>query len=219
MINIILHDRVKVNMSHCCEKKSCEIAELKNKHARILWIVLLINFTMFFFEGIMGIKAHSSSLLADALDMLGDALVYGFSLFVLAKSVRWQTIASCIKSGFMFLFGLLVLGETIYKIFIPTIPHVGLMTSIGLLALTANICCFLLLYKYRDNNLNMSSTWLCSRNDLIANVGILVAACLTYLFISKWPDILVGIIIVIIFLKSAYTIMLQSLQSLNMNTP
>ena len=160
-------------MASCCEDKSCEYA-LRESHSRVLWIVLAVNAVMFLAEGAAGLLAHSTSLLADALDMLGDALVYGFSLFVLARSARWQAGAAFAKGAFMLVFGLAVLGEAIYKVFHPVMPSVATMGIVGGLALAANLVCFFLLYRHRGDNLNMSSTWLCSRNDLIANIGVLL---------------------------------------------
>ena len=162
---------------------------------------------MFVVEGAAGLLAHSTSLLADGLDMLGDALVYGFSLFVLTRSMHWQAGAALAKGGFMLAFGLAVLAEAAYKTFHPVMPSVGTMGVIGTAALVANIVCFCLLYRHRADNLNMSSTWLCSRNDLIANVGVLVAAGAAYLLASRWPDIIVGCIIAALFLRSAFSVL------------
>lgn len=201
-------------MANCCEDKSCEINTMRGSHARVLWIVLVINAGMFLVEGTAGLFAHSTSLLADALDMLGDALVYGFSLFVLARSARWQAGAALAKSGFMLAFGLAVLGEATYKAFYPVMPNTETMGMVGGLALTANLACFFLLYRHRDDNLNMSSTWLCSRNDLIANVGVLLAAGSSYLLASHWPDIIVGAIIAGLFLSSALSVLRQALHAL-----
>lgn len=198
-------------MSNCCEDKSCEIAGMREQHSRVLWIVLAINASMFVVEGWAGLVAHSTSLLADALDMLGDALVYGFSLFVLARSARWQAGAALAKGGFMLLFGLGVLAEAGYKAFDPILPTTETMATIGALALAANLVCFFLLYRHRGDNLNMSSTWLCSRNDLIANVGVLLAAGGSYLLVSRWPDIFVGSIIAGLFLSSALKVLRQSI--------
>lgn len=205
-------------MTNCCEDKSCEITALRESHGRVLWIVLVINAVMFFVEGTAGLFAHSTSLLADALDMLGDALVYGFSLFVLARSARWQASAALMKGIFMLAFGVGVLIEAAYKVLHPVMPGVETMGIVGGLALTANLACFFLLYRHRSDNLNMSSTWLCSRNDLIANVGVLLAAGSSYLLFSRWPDIIVGVIIASLFLKSSFRVLRQSLQSLNMTT-
>jgi cation diffusion facilitator family transporter len=198
----------------CCEDKSCEITAMRENHARVLWIVLAINALMFLVEGWAGLLAHSTSLLADALDMLGDALVYGFSLFVLARSGRWQAGAALAKGGFMLAFGLGVLGEALYKVFHPVMPGVEMMGIIGAVALAANLVCFFLLYRHRGDNLNMSSTWLCSRNDLIANVGVLLAAGGSYLLVSRWPDIIVGGIIASLFLSSALHVLSQAIRAL-----
>lgn len=201
-------------MAHCCEDKSCEIAALRLNHRRVLWIVLLINAAMFFVESWAGLLAHSTSLLADALDMLGDALVYGFSLFVLARSARWQAGASIAKGAFMLAFGLGVLGEAAYKALNPILPSVETMGVIGAVALAANLVCFVLLYRHRSDNLNLRSTWLCSRNDLIANVGVLLAAAGSYLLTSRWPDIVVGGLIAFLFLSSAIAVLKQSILAL-----
>ena len=201
-------------MAHCCDNKSCEVTALRESHRRVLWIVLAINALMFMVEGVAGILAHSTSLLADALDMLGDALVYGFSLFVIARSLRWQAGAAMAKGSFMLVFGLGVLAEAGYKIFHPIMPGVGTMGTIGALALAANAICFALLYRHRADNLNMSSTWLCSRNDVIANVGVLVAAGAAYLLASRWPDIIVGCIIAALFLRSAFSVLRDATRGL-----
>jgi len=197
-------------MVDCCEDKSCEISTMRASHGRVLWIVLAINALVFLVEGYAGLIARSTALLADALDMLGDALVYGFSLFVLARSARWQAGAALAKGSFMLAFGLGVLGEALYKAFHPVLPNSGTMGVIGGVALAANLVCFLLLFQHRSDNLNMSSTWLCSRNDLIANVGVLLAAGACYVFASRWPDIIVGCIIAVLFLKSAFNVLRQA---------
>ena len=201
-------------MVSCCEDKSCEITAMQERHGCVLWVVLIINAVMFLVEGGAGLVAHSTSLLADALDMLGDTLVYGFSLFVLARSARWQAGAALAKGGFMLAFGLGVLAEAVYKMLHPVMPGMETMGVIGGLALAANLVCFFLLYHHRHDNLNMSSTWLCSRNDLIANVGVLMAAAGSYVLFSRWPDILVGVVIASLFLSSALQVLRQSMQAL-----
>lgn len=201
-------------MANCCENKSCEITAMRERHSRVLWVVLAINAAMFAIEGTAGMTAHSTSLLADALDMFGDALVYGFSLFVLARSARWQAGAALAKGLFMLLFGLGVMGEAIHKMLNPIMPGVETMGIVGGLALAANLVCFFLLYRHRADNLNMSSTWLCSRNDLIANVGVLIAAGSSYVLVSRWPDILVGCTIATLFLQSAFGVLRESIYTL-----
>jgi len=206
-------------MADCCENKRCEIAVLRGSHGRVLWIVLAINAVMFVVEGWAGLLAHSTSLLAVALDMLGDAMVYGFSLFVLARSGRWQAGAALSKGGFMLVFGLGVLGEGIHKAIHPVVPAAETMGMVGGIALAANVVCFGLLYRHRADNLNMSSTWLCARNDLIANVGLLLAAGATYVLASRWPDIVVGCIIAALFLRSAFGVLSQATRALRQRGP
>jgi cation diffusion facilitator family transporter len=194
----------------CCEDKGCELTALRDSRGHVLKIVLVINALMFLVEGTAGIAANSISLLADSLDMLGDALVYGFSLFVLARSARWQAGAALAKGTFMALFGLGVMVEALLKIVNPAMPGTQIMGIIGTAALVANLTCFFLLYKHRNDNLNMSSAWLCSRNDLIANVGVLVAAASGYALDTRWPDILVGGAIALLFMSSAVGVLVSS---------
>lgn len=206
-------------MASCCEDKSCEITALREKHGRVLKIVLMINTIMFLVEGTTGWLANSTSLMADALDMLGDALVYGMSLYVLSKSQRQQAQVALVKGGFMLLFGLFVLGDATYKLTHPAMPDIQMMGAIGLLALIANVICFFLLYSHKEDNLNMSSTWLCSRNDLFANVGVLLAAGLSYVFLSKWPDIVMGTAIALLFLKSSWHVTHEALVAMRQPEP
>jgi cation diffusion facilitator family transporter len=204
-------------MKTCCDDKSTEVMALRESHGRVLWIVLVINATMFVIEGGAGLLAHSTSLLADALDMLGDSLVYGFSLFVLARSIRWQAGAALAKGAFMLVFGFGVLAEAIFKIIHPVFPGVEAMGIVGGVALAANLVCFFLLYRHRGANLNMNSTWICSRNDLIANAGVLFAAAASYVLSSRWPDIIVGAVIATLFLMSAAGIVRDSRRALQIS--
>lgn len=203
-------------MASCCENKSCEIDALKARHRNVLWTVLAINSAMFFIEGSAGLLAHSTALMADALDMLGDALVYAFSLFVLQRSARWQAGAALAKGVFMLLFGLGVLAEAGWKIVHPVLPDAPIMGAVGALALAANLVCFYLLYRHRGDNLNLRSTWLCSRNDLFANTGVLLAAAAGYALASRWPDIVVGTVIAGLFLHSSYDVLRQALRALRL---
>ncbi|TKI06674.1 cation diffusion facilitator family transporter [Martelella alba] len=201
-------------MANCCEDKQCELTALRASHHKVLWIVLAINAGMFLAESAAGILAHSTSLLADALDMLGDALVYGFSLAVVTRPPRWQAIAAMGKGVFMLIFGLGVLVEAADKILSPVQPDERLMALTAGVALAANLFCFGLLLRYRNDNLNMRSTWLCSRNDLLANIGVLLAAAASALLSSRWPDILVGAAMACLFLHSAIAILRQSVTAL-----
>lgn len=202
-------------MANCCEDKSCEITALREKHRRVLQIVLAINTVMFVVESISGWMARSTSLLADALDMFGDAMVYAMSLYVLARTEREQGMVALFKGAIMLAFGLGVLIEAAYKAIHPVMPEAATMGAVGALALAANLLCFFLLYTHREDNVNMSSTWLCSRNDLFANVGVLLAALASYMLASRWPDIIVGALIAVLFASSALRVIQQARLALN----
>jgi cation diffusion facilitator family transporter len=201
-------------MTGCCENKSCTLNAMRAKHGRVLKIVLAVNVAMFAVEAVAGMAAHSTSLLADASDMLGDALVYGFSLYVLSRDEIWQARAALLKGLIMLAFGLGVAAEAVYKTLYPILPDGETIGVIGLLALAANTGCFLLLYRHRADNLNMSSVWLCSRNDLFANAGVIAAGIAVIFTQSRWPDIIVGGAIATLFLKSAFSVLGQSLAAL-----
>lgn len=190
-------------MSDCCQDKSCEIDALRARQGGTLKIVLAINAVMFLVELGAGLAAHSVALLADSLDMLGDALVYGFSLYVIARGARMKAMAALLKGGIMAAFGLFVLGQALYKIFVPQLPGFETIGAVGLLALAANGVCLALLWRHRTEDINMRSVWLCSRNDIIANVSVLCAAAGVWLTGSGWPDIAVGLALAALFLKSA----------------
>ncbi len=201
-------------MDSCCETKAEELSALRNEHKKILIIVLAINAVLFIVEAAAGLIAHSTALLADSLDMLGDALVYGFSLYVLWRSLKWKATAAIVKGIIMAAFGLAVLAQGIHKVMLGVVPNAETMGIIGVLVLLGNGICFLLLFRHRADDLNMRSTWLCSRNDIIANLAVLVAAGGVTFFASSWPDIIVGVAIATLFLKSAFTILYESLAEL-----
>lgn len=201
-------------MDHCCETKTDELAVLRGRQGRVLKIVLAINMVMFLAEFTAGLIAHSTALLADSLDMLGDAFVYGLSLYALERSVRWRTGAALTKGVIMATFGMGVVSEAVVKVVTGVTPEAGMMGIFGVLALTANTACLLLLLRHRTDDLNMRSTWLCSRNDVIANGGVLLAAAGVALTDTAWPDILIGLIIAGLFLSSAWSVMRESLVEL-----
>ncbi|MBA3965243.1 MAG: cation transporter [Nitrospirales bacterium] len=190
-------------MADCCNDKACEIEALQERQSSILKIVLAINAVMFFIELTAGLLAGSVSLIADSLDMLGDALVYGFSIYVVARGARMKAKAALLKGGIMAAFGLFVFGQAVYKMVFPLVPVFEAIGGFGLLALAANSLCLLLLWRHRADDINMSSVWLCSRNDIIANVSVLCAAVGVWLTSSGWPDILVGFGLAGLFLRSA----------------
>ena len=196
-------------------KDDCCTISLNNADGKILkkvlfW-VLFINFGMFIVESVSGLIAHSNALLADSLDMLGDAFVYGISIAVLFKHPSVRAKGSLIKGITMLLLGVSVVGENIYKIVNPIIPVGGIITAIGLLALLANATSFALLWKHKAKDLNVRSAWICSRNDVMANIGVIIAGLLVAKFDSMWPDITIGLIIAFIVIKSSSQIIKESL--------
>ncbi len=190
-------------MAGCCDENDGHILAMRDRQARVLWVVLAINAVMFVIEFAAGWLAASTALLADSLDMLGDSLVYSLSLFVVAKSVRWKAISAGFKGMVMLGFGLLVLGQAVAKAIAGHAPQPGIMAVVGAAALAANIVCLVLLTRHRGDDVNMRSSWICSRNDLFANSGVLIAAALVALTGSLWPDVIVGVAIAALFLHSS----------------
>ena len=193
-------------MDSCCESKAGELARLRGAQARVLYGVLGINGAMFVIEFVAGWLVGSTALLADSLDMFGDANVYVLTLYALNRSEKTRAGAALIKSLFMFVFGLAVIAEAIHKSISGSVPDAGAMGAIGALALAANTACFLMLLRYRSADLNMRSTWLCSRNDLIANGSVVLAAVAVSVTGTLWPDVIVGLAIAALFLHSAWRI-------------
>jgi Co/Zn/Cd efflux system component len=184
-------------------KECCEIRDIPRRQRRVLQIVLAINLAMFLAELVAGLLAHSTALLADSVDMLGDALVYGFSLFVVARGAVWSARAALGKGLVMAVFGAGVLREVALKIVREIVPTADVMGGVGLVALAANAICLTLLSRRRADDINMRSAWLCSRNDVIANIAVLVAAAGVALTAAAWPDILIGLTIAALFGHSA----------------
>ena len=197
----------------CCSKKGETIAALavKRDQRRVLIIVMLINFVMFAVEFSGGLIAGSSALMADSVDMFGDAFVYALSLYALNRGPRWEASAAIAKGVIILLFGILVIAEIASKILNGVPPSSSLMLLFGSLALVANLICLALLWRFRRLNVNMSSTFECSRNDVISNVGVLAAAGLVALSGTAWPDIAVGGIIAILFLRSAWRVLAEAI--------
>ncbi|MDO8312821.1 MAG: cation transporter [Sideroxyarcus sp.] len=201
-------------MADCCNDKACEIDALRSRQSSTLKVVLGINALMFVVELTAGLLGNSVSLVADSLDMLGDALVYGFSLYVVARGAAMKAKAALLKGAVMAAFGLFVFGQAIYRIVFPQLPVFEAIGAIGLLALAANSTCFFLLWRHRADDINMSSVWLCTRNDIIANISVLFAAVGVWLTHSAWPDILVGLALAALFMRSALFVLREAVQAL-----
>ena len=198
-------------MEDCCANVSCEVEKLQTRQFQTLKTVLGINAGMFVVEIVAGIMARSTALLADSLDMLGDALVYGLSLYVVRRNDSWKARSALLKGIIMAGFGVCVLAEGGYKFLYPQIPDYEMIGLIGLLALSANGLCFFLLWRHRSEDINMRSVWLCSRNDILANGLVLLAAAGVWVTASHWPDLVVGLCIALIFLRSAFFVIRDAL--------
>jgi Co/Zn/Cd efflux system component len=194
----------------CCQNKGCELSKLRKQQARVLWTVLFINLGMFVVEFGAGLWADSLSLAGDSLDMLGDALVYASSLYVIDKGSKAQAGSAFLKGIVMFLFAIAVFAKASYQLFVGATPEATIMSTVGIVALAANLFCLLLLTRHRKDNLNMSAVWLCSRNDIIANMSVLAAAGLVSWTYSALPDLGVGLLLTFIFSKSAGKVLSQS---------
>lgn len=181
-------------------------------YKRVLWVVISINAAMFIVEMSAGKLAGSQALQADALDFLGDALTYGLSLAVIGMSLKVRSAAALLKGCSLMLMGLWVLGSSAYQILILGVPRAEIMGFIGLLALVANMASVLLLMRYKDGDANVRSVWLCSRNDAIGNVAVMVASAAVWLTMSAWPDLIVAIIMAGLFLRSSQLILVQAWQ-------
>ena len=196
----------------CCSAKSTELERMARQtdQRRVLVAVLAINAVMFVLEFGAGVVAGSAALMADAADMLGDALVYAVSLYALARSDRWKAGAAMFKGVFILVLGIGIVVNVAAKISSGVPPSSTLMLVFGSLALVANLVCFRLLWRFRAQDVNMASTFECSRNDLINNVGVLIAAGLVIAFASPWPDILIGSAMAALFLRSSWRVIAEA---------
>lgn len=200
-------------MDECCSNKQGELEKLARQkdQRQVLTIVLAINAAMFVLEFGTGVIAGSVSLMADAADMFGDAMVYGLSLYALNRTDRWRNGAAVAKGVFILVLGIAVLVQVGVRLTTGVAPTSLLMAVMGSIALAANLVCLALLWRFRKQDLNMSSTFECSRNDVMANIGVLVAATGVALFNSPWPDIVIGGLIAVIFLRSAFRVLAQAI--------
>jgi Co/Zn/Cd efflux system component len=196
-------------MSDCgCHETATQLSRNSNQaRRRVLWIVLAINLILFAGEFAAGWWGDSSALQADSLDSLGDALVYILSLMVLGGTLRQRTKAVFLKGGIQALFGVAVLVEVARRAWFGAEPVAPIMAVAAGIALFGNLVCFGLLTRFRSDDMNMRSVWLCSRNDLVNNVGVIVAAGLVAWTHSPWPDLVIGTLVAVLFLKTAATVL------------
>jgi len=197
----------------CCD--DCHgPAESSPARRRILWIALALNATMFAVEIGAGLAAGSASLQADALDFLGDTANYAVSLFVVGMALRYRAMAALAKGVSMGLVGIWVIGVTVWHGWHGTLPEAGTMGAVGIAALVANGLSFALLWAYRSADANMRSAWICTRNDVLGNLAVLLAALGVFGTGTGWPDIIVATIMSSLSLQGATVVMRQSLGEL-----
>jgi len=183
-------------------------------YRKTLWVVVFINFTMFLVESVAGFIADSTALKADALDFLGDTATYLITLLVIGKPLRTRAKAALLKGVSLGGMAVFVLGYTIYKSVVVGQPEPLTIGLIGFIAFLANMASVLLLLKYRDGDSNIKSVWLCSRNDAIANIAVIIAGVGVFLTGNIWPDILVAFFIAGLFLHSSIKITVQALSEM-----
>ena len=176
---------------------------LSTAYKRALWAVIAINATMFLVEMGAGMLSGSQALKADALDFLGDTATYGISLFVIGMPLVWRSWTALLKGLSLGVMGLWVLGSTAHQVLVLGVPRAEVMGAIGFLALAANLTSVLLLLRYRDGDANVRSVWLCSRNDAIGNLAVVLAAGGVWVTITAWPDLIVAGVMASLFLYSA----------------
>lgn len=196
-------------MAGCCHNKT-DFTGLSPAYKRILLIVIAINAIMFFVEMFAGVKANSQALQADALDFLGDTLTYGISLWAIGKSLQLRSRVALFKGFSLLLMAVWILSSTLYKFWFMQTPDATMMGSVAILAFVANVISVLLLVKYKDGDANIRSVWLCSRNDAIGNLVVLIAASGVWVTDSGLPDLIVAAFLATLFLSSAKQIIQQA---------
>ncbi|MTI44593.1 Co/Zn/Cd efflux system component [Roseibium hamelinense] len=196
----------------CGQSHEATFEGVSRDYKQRLWIVIFLNAAMFAVEMAAGQAAGSKALQADALDFFGDALTYGLSLAVIGASLKIRATAALTKGVSLLAMGLWVFGSTAYQVLVLGVPQAGIMGSIGFLALLTNLASVLILVRYRDGDANVRSVWLCSRNDAIGNVAVMVAALGVWGTSTGWPDLIVAGLMAALFLNSASQILVQGVR-------
>ena len=203
--------------AHCNHHPAPSAGHSSPRYRKILWAALLINLAMFGIELGAGFKSGSTSLLADAIDFFGDAANYGVSLAVLSAGVVLRARAALLKGACMLAFGVFVLARAAWVFNQGTVPEALTMGSIGLLALVANVAVAAMLYAYREGDANMRSVWLCSRNDAIGNIAVMLAALGVLGTASAWPDLLVACGMAVLAIVGGWSVIRQAVAELKHN--
>lgn len=188
----------------------CSIEVDSAEQARILWIVLGINAAMFVAEFVAGLIAQSTGLIADSLNMLADAAVYGVSLYAVGRSAGLKRRAAMLSGVLQVMLALSVAGEILRRTIVGSEPEPTSMIGVSLIALVANVICLALIAKHRDGEVHMRASWVFSKNDVIANVGVIAAGGLVLLLDEHWPDLVIGSLIVIVVFRGGISILVDA---------
>ncbi|MEL7797490.1 cation diffusion facilitator family transporter [Idiomarina loihiensis] len=191
-------------MSSCCGTTAQQ--HIDKAQRTLLWTVLVLNGVMFFVEFIAGWLAESSGLIADSLDMLADTLVYAVSLYAVGKAIKYKANAAILNGTLQTVLALVVLADVLQRLIFGSQPNANMMLWVALLALAVNIACFALLYSSRNGDINIRASWICSRNDMIMNGGVILSALLVAKLNMAWPDLVIATVIALIVLRSAIRI-------------
>lgn len=186
-------------MSDC----GCEVEIKDESQKKVLYLLLSINAVMFVFEATLGWYAESTALMADSLDMLADAIVYGIGLYAVGREIAAKARAAQISSYFQATLGILILLDISRRIIFGSDPVSMFMMFVGLVALMANVSCLMLIQNHKDGEVHMRASWIFSANDVIANVGVITSGVLVWWLDSRWPDIVIGVVISLVILRGA----------------
>jgi Co/Zn/Cd efflux system component len=200
-------------MSGCCDQ-DCQLDALRERQRKTLQIVLGINAVMFLVIATAAFFSDSSALLSDSLDNLGDAFTYALSLFAVSRGGIFKARVALFKGWLIFLAASVVAVQIVYRTTVQTVPVFEVMGLFSLIALTANGLCFFLLWRHRFEDVNMSSVWECSRNDIATNLSVFLAAGAVWLTGSGWPDILVASFLVVLLMRSAFRVIISARKEL-----
>ena len=204
-------------MSAGCRPPEAELDDEATR--RVLLVVLVINAAMFAVEGLSGLLSGSLALQADALDFLGDSRTNDNSLYVVGRSLAWRAGAATFKAAAMGLFGVWILAAAVARAVAGPTPEAAVMGIVGFLALGANLAAALLLYRFRKGDANLRSVWLCSRNDALGNVAVMLAAVGVFGSASRWPDLAVGVLLASLAISAAWQILRQARGELRAGVP
>ena len=193
-------------MSDC----GCSIEVESREQSRVLWILLAINAAMFITEIVAGLIAESTGLIADSLDMFADASVYAIGLYAVGRAASVKIRAATLSGIFQILLALGVAAEIGRRLIFGSEPQALLMVGVSVLALAANVICFVLISKFRDGEVHMRASYIFSKNDVIANVGVILAGTLVYFLDSRWPDLLIGALIVLVVARGGWSIIAET---------